>query len=326
MIFVTGGTGFIGKYLLQQLVEQGEQVKALKRNASVTALPENISSKVQWVDGDVLDVASLEEAMQGCDKVYHCAGLVSFYEKDKRRLHKVNVTGTTNVVNVALASDVKKMLHVSSIAALGRTTAENHITEKTQWQDNKLNSEYAVSKHLAEIEVWRGIAEGLNAVIVNPSVVLGVGEWNQGTCKFFSDGYKGMPAYTEGINGFVDVRDVVKLMEMLMNSELSGERFIINAENISYKELLFMIADNFGKKRPSVKASPVLSEIAWRFFKIQSLLTGNKPLITKETARVSLEKFFYDNTKIKEAFNFRFTPVAETAEWICKEFLKEKKS
>lgn len=327
MIFVTGGTGFIGKYLLQELVRQEEPVRVLTRNSSVgrRLLPENISTRIDWVEGDVLDIVSLEEAMQGCNKVYHCAGFVSFLSKDKKQLHQINVTGTAHVVNAALNKGIVKLLHVSSIAALGRTSTEKYINEKTTWQDSPLNSEYAISKYLAEMEVWRGMAEGLNAVIVNPSVVLGAGDWKQGTCKFFSDVYKGMPAYTEGINGFVDVHDVVKLMLLLMNSNYQNERFILNGENASYKDLLFSIADALKKKRPAIKASRVLADAAWRISGIQSLLTGTKPLITKETARIATQKFYYDNTKIKTKLGFQFTPFNETVKWIAEKLLSERK-
>lgn len=328
MIFVSGGTGFIGRYLLQELVRQEETVRALIRNKSVSShcLSDDIADRIEWVEGDVLDIISLEESMRDCNKVYHCAGMVSFLSKDKKRLHEVNVTGTANVVNAALNNGAVKLLHISSIAALGRTSHERHINEKTQWTNSPLNSQYAISKHLAEMEVWRGMAEGLNAVIVNPSVVLGAGEWEQGTCKFFSDVYKGLPVYTEGINGFVDVRDVVKLMIKLMNSEYINDRFILNGENVSYRDLLFSIADNLNKKRPTIKVSNTLSEIAWRIFKIQSLFTGNKPMVTKETARIATQKFYYDNTKIKTKLGFQFTPIEETVKWICEKLLSENKS
>lgn len=179
MIFVTGGTGFLGRHLLRKLADSDEPIRALIRDGSTIPPACHLPGKVEWVPGDVLDIPSLEEHMEGCSSVYHCAGLVSFEKKDRDRLMKINVEGTANVVNVALVKTIQKLVYVSSIAAIGRPAASNEISESTEWDFNGNQTNYGISKYLAEREVWRGLAEGLNAVIVNPSVIIGDGDWKK---------------------------------------------------------------------------------------------------------------------------------------------------
>ena len=283
-----------------------------------------VKNKVEWVEGDVLDLPSLEQAMQGVAKIYHCAGLVSFNAKDARQLIHANRVGTANIVNIALDEGIDKLVHVSSIAVIGRRENELHIDEKTHWQDDDWNTPYAVSKHLAEMEVWRGIAEGLNAVIVNPSNVLGSGFWEgrTGTGQFFSKIWKGLPFYPRGGSGFVDVRDVARFMILAMESEASGERFIVNGENLPFKTVLFDIAEVLGVKKPSVEVNPFIREAAWRATWFLSKLTGKQPFITKQTARASARTFFYDNQKsLKEFPGFSYTPIQQTIAETGQQFL-----
>src|SRR6185295_8650851 len=178
LILVTGGTGFLGMQLLRELVKRGEKVRAIKRSGSTSFLEEEFTRQIEWVEGDVLHIPALEEAMSDCEKVYHCAAVVSFLPKDHERIMKVNVEGTANVVNVALEKKIKKLVHVSSVAAIGSSRNDEVVNESTEWESG--NSNYALSKFLGEREVWRGIAEGLNAVIVNPSLIIGAGNWNEG--------------------------------------------------------------------------------------------------------------------------------------------------
>jgi nucleoside-diphosphate-sugar epimerase len=265
MILITGANGLVGSYLCRYLLNKGEKIRALKRTTSDLKLVNDIKGNIEWVDGDILDVSSLEKAMEGIEKIYHCAALISYAAADRKKLMQINVEGTANVVNIALDKKIGKLLHVSSIAALGRAGVNGEIvTEDTPWNHSRLTSDYSVSKFLAEREVWRGIAEGLNAVMINPSVIVGAGNWNSGSCRLITTVHKGFKFYTDGITGYVDVRDVVKISCLLMQSDVSAERFIVNAEDIIYRDYLFQVADALNVKRPQYKAGKFLSGVAWR--------------------------------------------------------------
>ncbi|MBK7440418.1 MAG: NAD-dependent epimerase/dehydratase family protein [Bacteroidetes bacterium] len=213
MILVTGANGLVGSYLCRFLVNQGNQVRAIKRPESNLRLVADIANKIEWVDGDVNDISSLDDAMLGVEQIYHCAAVISYVGKNANHLMQVNVEGTANVVNLALDNNIKKLVHISSIAALGRTGKKDEIvTEATPWDRKNLTSDYSISKFLAEREVWRAMAEGLNAVIVNPSIIVGAGNWDSGSCKLFTTIYNGFKYYTNGVTGYVDVRDVLNLL------------------------------------------------------------------------------------------------------------------
>jgi len=333
MIFVTGSTGLVGSHLILELLRSGRAVRALKRPSSDLGMlkkvfhlysdqPEELFSKIEWVEGDILDVFSLEDAMDGVTEVYHCAALVSFLPGDKKRLIRINTEGTANVVNAALTKKVSKLCHVSSIAALGRPESMTDlIDEKLVWKTSKNNSVYAISKYGAEREVWRGTAEGLDAVVVNPSIILGVAGPTQGSSRIFKTVWEGLRVYPPGKNGFVDVRDVVRAMILLMESDIRNERFILNVDNISYKRLFDLMAAEMGKAAPSLKVSPVLSGLAWRLEKIKSIVTGIKPLLTKETAHTAVQNYEYSNEKIRKELGFEFTPIEETIRHFSKVFL-----
>ena len=322
-LLITGGTGFIGSYIIKELVEKGYSVRALRRSTSKLPfyIPSEIFNKVEWVDGDVLDIISLEEAMNGIDTVIHSAAIISFFKKDKKEMYKVNIEGTTNVVNIALQNNIKRFVHISSVAALGRTK-NSHVDEEKKWEENKFNTHYAISKYRSEIEVWRGIAEGLNAVIVNPSTVIGYGDWNTSSCRIFKTVYDGLPWYPIGVNGFVYVEDVARATVQMLENNVTEQRFIINGDNWPFRQLLNSIAHNFGKKQPSRKASPFMGEIAWRLERLKSFFTGKKPLLTKETAAVSYSKTYFDNKKLLAALpGFSFTTLEDGIQKSCKRYL-----
>jgi nucleoside-diphosphate-sugar epimerase len=328
-VLVTGGTGFIGAYIIKELVEKGYPVRALRRSAKPDShrvpffISPDIFNKVEWVPGDVLDVISLEEAMNGIDTVIHSAAVVSFFKKERKNMYQVNVDGTANVMNIALEKNVKKLVHISSISALGRLANGDHVTEEKKWAESKLNTHYGISKHKAEIEVWRAIGEGLNGVIINPSTVLGFGNWHNGSCALFKNIYNGFPFYTTGINGFVDVEDVAKLAVIMMESNITEERFIVSSENRDFRWLLNTIADGFGKKRPSREATALLSGLAWRLEKIKSFLTDQKPLLTKESTKIARSKTYWENDKLLKALpEFSFTPLEETIRKACSKYEK----
>lgn len=322
MILVTGGTGLLGSKLLRALLSKGHKVRAICRKSSRFTLLDDIREQIEWIEADVLDVPSLEKAMEGIEKVYHCAALVSFNPSKREAMYRINIEGTANVVNVALASNVNKLVHVSSIAALGRVKDGAQIDENTKWEDSKDNSHYSITKYRSEQEVWRGMAEGLNAVIVNPAVILGEGNWKTDSSAFISNVYKGMPFYPIGCNGFVDAEDVVDAMIYLMDQDISDERFILSVENIFYKDLFFMIANVFGKKKPSVALNLFLGSVIWRLVALFSFFSGKTPVITKETVNTISKKYFYNNEKIKKN-GFEFKPIKATIERCCRAYLKQ---
>ena len=320
MILVTGGTGLVGSHLIASLVEQGKAVRAIYRTA-VPVFPG--SDKAEWVQADILDILSLEDVMEGVDYVYHCAAIVSFNPNKKEILSRTNVYGTANIVNAALTARVKKLLFVSSVAALGRLRKDPLVNETMNWSKETSNSEYGKTKYLSEMEVWRGAAEGLPAVVVNPTIILGDSDWTKGSTGIFKSIYNEFAWFTEGVSGFVDVKDVVKAMQLVMESDVAGERYILSADNITYKKLFDTIAGCFGKRPPYKKVSPFIASIVWRLEAIKARFTGADPLLTKETASTAQAKVSFDNSKFLQQFPaFRYTPIEETVNRICNELKK----
>jgi nucleoside-diphosphate-sugar epimerase len=323
MILVTGGTGLVGSYLLYELTRKGHKVKALLRPGKkpyetrklfncISTENEHLIDQVEWVEGDVLDPFSLQKAMQGVDYVYHCAAIISFNPRELKSMLAVNVEGTANVVNACLENGTKKLCHVSSIASLGQAEKGEMIDEKAKWKTSRVNSGYAISKYGGEREVWRGLEEGLNAVIVNPSVIIGAGCHRKATNKLFHNIKNFLPYYVPGINGYVDVRDVVNAMIILMESTVSGERFVLNSENLSLRDFFIKIADILGKPHPRIALnSLVMNTVAW-LDEMQARLTRSKPLLTRENVRASMSKSYYSAEKFRAAFNYSFVPMADS--------------
>lgn len=324
MILVTGGNGLLGSYLLRNLIERNKSVTAIYRSQVSELLTEEEHAKIRWVKGDVLDTSLLNELMAECTHVYHCAGVVSFHPKRRQQMYKINIEGTENIVNAALANGIQKLLHVSSVAALGRIRNNEVIHEQSQWSEQTNNSHYGKTKHLSEMEVWRGIAEGLNAVIVNPVIILGAGNWHQGSTALFKKASESFPWYTEGVTGFVDARDCAEAMVRLMEKDISGERFILSAENRTYREVLTAMALAMDAKPPYRKARPWMAEGIWRLEALRSLFSMHEPLMTKETAKTGQAKAFFDNSKILKALpGFSFRTLEETIEETCKALKKK---
>ena len=320
---VTGASGLVGIHLIRALLKEGDEVVALYRSAIPAEFTAAEIQQVQWVQGDILDVVFLAELMSGCARVYHCAGLVSFNPSKANALMKINVEGTANVVNAALASGVQKLVHVSSVAALGRKRNNTTVTENVKWDDNANPSVYGLSKYLGELEVWRAISEGLNAVIVNPVIILGLAQWGTGSSAMFRNAFNEFPWYTEGVSGFVDAADVATAMVLLMKSEIAAERFILSAENKSYRSIFTEMAIAFGKKPPTRKVNPTLAAIVWRIEGIKSWITGKEALLTKETAETAQQKVNFDNSKILNALpGFEFKPVSQTISECCSGYVK----
>lgn len=316
MILVTGATGFLGTELILQLSWQGLKLRALKRKTSVVPDLLRNNKQIEWVDADINDLSSLEEAFENIDQVYHCAALVSFDPKDKARLLKINIEGTSNIVNLCNHFGAR-LLHVSSVAALGNAKKGALITEKDFWEYDAKAHAYAISKYEAEMEVWRGIAEGLDAVIVNPSVIIGAAAGFKGSGAIFKLVKDGLSFYTSGATGIVDVEDVAKSMISLMNSSESAERFTISAENYHYQEFFTAIANGLGVKAPAREAKAWMLGIAWRAAKLASLFTGKPAALTRDAARSSLNESLYSNEKIKNTIDMEFKPLKQSIAEIC---------
>lgn len=325
-ILVTGGTGFLGAYIIQELVERGYTVKAIRRESSKPPffIPNAILEKVEWIEGDILDVVFLEEAIQDIDTIIHCAAVVSFSPRNRHEMYQVNVEGTANVVNIALEQNIRRLVYISSVAALGRTLRGQTVNESSKWETSKANTHYARSKHKAELEVWRAMGEGLNAVIVNPATILGYGDWNHGSCAIFKTVYKGFDWYSPGKNGFVDVKDVARATVMLMESDITEQRFIVNGDNWTFKQLLDTMAEGFGRAKPRKQTTPSLMGIAWRWEKLKSIFTGQSPVLTKESAKVAHSNTSFENGKLLQTLSgFKYTPLADSIKEACKKYLEK---
>jgi dihydroflavonol-4-reductase len=319
MLFLTGGTGFLGSYILAELVQKGYAVRALRRHRGIPGyLPGEIAEQVEWVSGDILDTDFLNEYLRDCDRIIHAAGLVSFNPGDRHKLFKINIEGTANLVNAALENNITDFVHISSVGALGVMDDNQPINEEKKWESRSHQSNYAVSKYYAEMEVWRGMAEGLSPLILNPSTIIGYGDWTQGSCAIFKNVYDEFPWYSIGSSGFVDVRDLARAVVSLIESSIRNARFIVSAENWSFRHLFDSIAEGFGKNHPSKEATPFLASLAWRMEKIKSALHGKQALLTRETAAIASRKSVYDNSKLLKALpGFQFTPLEDTIRNAC---------
>lgn len=326
----------LGARLIYDLVKTGEEVVALKRSTSDLSVVEGIFNhyekdqgtamyeKVRWHEGDVTEITSLLEILCEGDDVYHCAAMVSFNPKARDRMMKVNIEGTANLVNACLDKKVRKLCFASSVAAIGKPEEGDEVTEDTKWKTADGKPNYSISKYNSEKEVWRGIEEGLDAVIVNPTIILGPGNWRKSSARMFLDVWKGLKFYTNGVNGFVDVRDVTSAMIKLMKSDISAERYIISSENVSFKEVLDRMAEGLGKPKPTFEVTPFYSEIFWRLDKFMSFF-GAKSKITKEIARESQAKAYYSVKKLKSALGMDLIPVAQAISDTAEIFLAQKK-
>ena len=302
---------------MRKLTTAGQPVRAIKRANSV--IPEILSENpfIEWRTADINEPATLANAFNGITKIYHCAAFVSLNPADKKKLYHVNIHGTSNIVNLCQEHRCR-LLHVSSVAALGEAKKGNMINEENYWEYDSKSQAYGLSKYEGEMEVWRGIAEGLEAVIINPSIILGKSTNFEGSGAIFRLIKGGFKFYTEGATGLVDVEDVAKAMILLMESDIKGERFIISSENYIYKQLFSEIAEGFKLPKPIFEAKAWMLGLAWRALKFGSLFTGNPPPITKDTAKSSLTYSYYDNEKIIAATGIEFKPLAETIKEITK--------
>lgn len=327
MILITGGTGLLGSHVVVELLHRGEHVRVMYRSADrkqrvldllhyyYPGEIERIEKQLSWCQGDVLDLSDVEAALQGVDKVVHCAAKVSFFRRDFNELFEVNRQGTANMVNFSIAAGVQRFIHVSSTAAVGN---DSHVNSKIKretngWNPNDKTSAYSLSKYSAEKEVWRGVEEGLPAAIVNPSVMYGPGSWDESSLQIFRTLDEGLKFYTRGSNAFVDVRDVADVIIRLLDADIVGERYLVTGHNLAFREMFTQICSVMKKPVPRFKAGPFLSGLAWRLAGLMGRLTGKRPTITKESARSALSDSAFSTEKLQKRFpDFQFHPFEET--------------
>jgi len=321
---VTGATGLIGSHVVRYLLSLGTPVSALYRAQNGYGLLTDVADQITWLEGDLLDIPALETAiMPGCD-VIHCAAIVSFVPKDRARMEQVNVEGTANLVNVCLMAGIRKLAYLSSVAALGRPESKHNVpgqpvvlTEKQKWEESPLNSAYAKTKYRAELEVWRGAAEGLAVVMVNPTIVLGEGDWTRSSTQLVKYVYDEKRFYTEGDINYVDVLDVAEAIVKLLHSPVVDQRFILNAGAMPYRDFLTQLAQALGKQPPSIAVPPGLAKILASLESVRSWLTGTSPLITQETARSASHRYYYPGQLISQSIDFQYRPLSETIQRIA---------
>ncbi|MCX7550999.1 NAD-dependent epimerase/dehydratase family protein [Xanthomarina sp. F2636L] len=334
MILVTGGTGLVGSHLLFQLIQENKAVRAIYRNEKKLSIvkkvfsyycenPDELFNKIEWIQADLTDIPLLSGAFKDVTHVYHSAAFVSFEPNKYHVLRKTNIEGTANIVNLCIANNVEKLCYVSTIATIGKTINTKEANERTPWNSEADNSVYGITKYGAEMEVWRGTQEGLNAVIVNPGVIIGPGIWKYGSGNIFKKVYNGLTHYTEGAVGYIAVFDVVNCMIKLMESHVKNDNFILVAENWSYKQFIEQIATSLNVKAPTKKAGPFLLNIAWRLDWANHLLTGKRRTISKQLAKTLVSKSVFDNTKIKTQLQYQFKPIDKSIEEVSSIFLKE---
>lgn len=318
-IAVTGGTGLLGSYLLQKLVRDGFAIRAIvRKNPSA----KQNGHQVTWVEGDVTDVDSLKSAFSKCDCVVHAAGLVSFNPKKEDELIQVNTVGTRNVVNACLAVGVKKLVFISSVAAFGRQKGVTQINEETKWVDGNLNSHYAKSKYLAELEVYRGQEEGLDISIVCPSVILANADWNTSSARIFKYIWENGRFYTRGKVNYVDGRDVAQLVASIIQKNRFGEKYIANAGSIEFIDLFKAIAQRLGKKNPTIKVNSHFAMVGAFLSEVKAGLTGDEPMVTRQSIKMTRADFFYDSSKSQVDFGLKYQSLENTLDWCCKAYLE----
>ena len=336
MILVTGGTGLVGSHLLYHLTLKNEGIVAVYRKNSnlntvkkvfgyYTSNFEKLFQKIKWVEADITDVYALEIAFENISWVYHCAAMISFNPKDYRAMRRTNIDGTSNIVNLCIDKGVKKLCFVSSIAAVGKALGSKFINESCEWSIENSNYGYAITKYGAEMEVWRASQENIEVIIINPGIILGSGFWKTGSGAIFDKVYNGLKFYTEGTTAYVSVQDVVKSMILLMQSSIKNERYILVSENVSYKEVFKLIANNFKVQTPKIKISPFITSLFWRIEHLKTFLTGKQPLLTKQTAKSIHSKRYFSSGKIKKELDFKFESINESISKTCTDYLSEQK-
>jgi dihydroflavonol-4-reductase len=323
MIAVTGGNGLLGSFIIRELIKSGQPFVALKRNNSDVSLLEDVQDKITWRDADVLDPVALQEMLHDATHVIHAAAIVSYNPRMEKAIYNVNVLGTRNIVNACLSNRIKRFLHVSSVAALGRQKDQTFIDEENKWIESPLNSTYAKSKYLAELEVFRAQEEGLSTLIVNPSIILAPADWHKSSAQLFKYVYDENKFYIDGSLNYIDVRDAAAIIRKLLFSAHEESRFILNAGAVSFKDFFENVSRRLNKRAPSIKVGKGFLKTLAALEAIRSAVMNSNPLITRETARLSGTQFNYDNKKIRKTLDFEFELIDETLQWCCEHYIKK---
>lgn len=326
-ILVTGGSGFVGSYIIRYLLKNNyDNIVTFTRQKNHPILLSGLENKIEILQGDLFDHDFLDEVTSHCNYLINCAALVSFKPKDSKTLLKTNVEGVSNIINISLKNKVERLIHISSIAALGRSEEEKSLDEYAKWENSKYNSPYAISKYLSELEVWRGFAEGLNGAILNPSLIIGAGKWSDGTNEFFEQIYKGLKFCPSGSNGFVDVRDVAKMAIALLESEITEQRIICSSENLFYLDFFGQIAKYLNKKPPKYKINKNLSKPIGFLLNIANFFTAGNTNLSSNSLNSSVLQSKYNNTKSKKLLNYSYIPLTQTIEETSRLFLNSKEN
>jgi len=324
-ILVTGGTGFLGSHIIRDLLNNGyTDITAIHRNTSSFDLISDAKDRVNWIEASLSDLNILDELVREADIVIHSAAMVSFVPSQAKQMMKINVEGTKTLIDLSVYHNLEHFVYISSVAALGRKKPGEIINETAEWVEGPYNSKYAISKHLGELEVWRGQAEGINVTVLNPSYILGVGNWDEGATAIYKKIANGMPFYPKGANGVVDVKDVATLTRLLIDQQKYGERYIACAKNISHKNLFTKIANGLGRKPPHIAINGLIAGLGWRFEAVKAKLLGQNPIVTKETLQISGFNFGYDGSKALKVNGFEYGEVDKCIQNVCKSYLEQK--
>ena len=311
-IFLTGGTGFLGSYILRFLIRDGHEIYATQRTHSKMDHIADIKDQINWTICDIEDVDQYDELIDNETIIIHAAAKISFDKKHQGKMHRVNVDATRLLVNVALEKRAKRFIHISSIAALGRYHDNRAIDENIEWEDSPHHTTYGISKQMGEREVWRGRAEGLDVVILNPSLILGAGYWNSSSSNILRQLDRGLSFYPEGMTGMVDVRDVAKLASLAITKEVTGQRYIISAENRTYKDYFAFTCKELDRKIPHRPLTKIWRSLAWRSSGIYAAISRKSQLVTSQNMAASASSTKYDNQKSINDFGYSYTMIEKT--------------
>ena len=324
----------VGSHLLYELSQKHDRIRAIYRTKKkidtvkhvfsyYSDNPEALFNKIEWVESSLNDLPALSHAFKEVTHVYHCAAMVSFDPADYYKLRKSNIHGTANIVNFCVENDVEKLCYVSSVAALGGKELNDPVTEESPWNPDGDHHVYAITKYGAEMEVWRGVQEGLKAIIVNPGIIVGPGYWKSSSGAFFTRISRGMKYYVDTVNGYVGIDDVISSMLQLMESDVSNERFIQVSDNISTKEFIEMVASELGVDPPQKKATDLMLQFGWRYDWIRSKLLGKRRRLTRRTVKSISRDVYYDSSKLKKQLNFEYRPIQDAISSTTRRFIND---
>ena len=317
LFFITGCNGLVGSYIARKLLIEGAQVSALKRKDSSLEHIKDIADKITWYEGDILDILSIEKPIKEADFVVHCAGFVSFFSQDYPKMHKVNVEGTANIVNTCLKFGYKKLLYISSVAALGINAQQEVVDETQEWDDANMISKYGYTKFMGETEVWRGHSEGLDVIVVNPSVVFGRGEWGRSSLALIKYAFSSPMFYPTGDINFIDARDLADIIYKLIEGKIYNERFILSAGKTSYFNFMEIISKQIGKKTPKFAFNTTIAFFALQLVRIIAFFKGTRPMLSKEIINMTFRKTRFSNDKVIKRLDFRFRKLQDTISWLA---------